>query len=126
MKIPEYSKEIYPIKKPQQKIKVGVLKEGVDSCDENVRNAFKKAVQIIEKNDDVTVSGVSLPEHVAGRMAFGPFIFLGGFNSMINGCGFGTGVSGKKTLMSETFHTIGFTFLDPLETFFSPLEIELS
>ena len=96
MEIPEYSKEIYPAKMPERKIKVGVLKEGVESCDENVRRVFEKAVQKLkETNDDVIISDVSLPEHATGSMAFVPFIFLGGFNSMIHGCGFGTSISGN-------------------------------
>ena len=94
-KIPEYSTLIYPNKKNDQKVKIAICQQGIECCDEGVKNVFKQAVEILKSRGDLAFEDVSLPIHTVGSKAFSPFIFMGAFGSMVDGCGFGTGVSGN-------------------------------
>lgn len=94
--VPEYTKEIYPQKKIEKKIKIGILKEGVQVCDIKVQNVFNKAVEVLQANQNLVIQQTAAPFHETAGKAFNVFIFMGTFGSMIDGCGFGMGVSGKK------------------------------
>jgi len=114
--VPEYSKLIYPHTKPSEKIKVAVLKEGVELCDESVREVFNKAVECLRKNEMLEVSKISFPRHVDAGKVFGPMVFAGAYGNMVQGCGYGTSIKGVQS------HTL----VDKLRTGFKEHSHELS
>ena len=84
---------------------VGVLKEGVDVCDQNVVEVFNKALEKLkEKNNLFQVSSISMPNHLIAERLTGAFFYSGSYGTTVIGCGYGTGVTAQ----------VKFSFLEKL------------
>ena len=100
IKVPNYTQLIYPNismtdKKP---IKIGILKEGIETCDKDVTDVFLSAIEKLKKNDYLETVSVSLSEHVKSAKYMMPIFFNGSFGCMLDGCGHGVGVTGNYVM----------------------------
>ena len=80
-----------------QTIKIGILKEGVEGCDQNVIDVFNKAIDRLKESEYMETVSVSLPEHAESAKYMTPVFFNGSFGCMLDGCGHGVGVAGITT-----------------------------
>ena len=85
---------IYPHQPTKDPIKIAVLQDGIKTCQQNVQDVFQKAVEIIKKDSNVMFSNVEMPHHELAGKAASVVLFNGGFDSMVEGCGYGMGISG--------------------------------
>ena len=92
--VPEYTKLIYPEVKPTRKFKIGVLQEGVELCEQNVKDVFGKAVGLLKDHKYLDIKHVSMPSHTNSRKLCVPLLTMGSVGCMLDGCGHGTGTSG--------------------------------
>lgn len=97
--IPEYTKEIYPEKKSNRKIKIGILKEGVQVCNPKVQEVFKEAINVLQTLQNLIIHEVDAPFHITAIKAFDVFAFMGTYSSSVDGCGFGMSVSGEWLIL---------------------------
>jgi len=78
-----------------QTLRIGILKEGFNECDEVVVKCVKHAVEMIKvSNRFLTVAEVSIPDHDKAMIPFSIALFYGLQNQLIAGCGIGTGNGG--------------------------------
>ncbi|XP_066935413.1 amidase-like [Clytia hemisphaerica] len=97
IQVPNYSELIYPKKPLDRPIKVGVLKEGVDVCDQNVIEIFHEAlIKINKKSNLFQVSTVSMPNHVNTDRLMSVLFHSGCYGAMVRGCGYGTSITGYQ------------------------------
>ncbi|XP_057303711.1 amidase-like [Hydractinia symbiolongicarpus] len=117
-KVPEYSKLIFPHVKPSRKINIGILQEGVDLCDENVKNVFNASLKYLKESEHLCLKSTSLEMHVKSDNITSVIFGNGVFGSMIDGCGFGTSLSGMQshTLAKKMFEGYKEHFKDTTET----------
>ena len=92
----QYSKLIYPIVKPLRKMKIGILKEAVTLCADEVKNVFHNAVSWLTNNDLMEISEVSYPKHSIAEKIYFPVVAMGAYGCMIKGNGFGPGFPGNQ------------------------------
>ena len=92
----QYSKLIYPHVKPIRKMKIGVLKEAVELCNEEVKNVFQNALNWLIGHELLETSEVSYQKHTIAEKVCFAIGCVGAYDCMIKGDGFGTGVSGNN------------------------------
>lgn len=92
----QYSKFIYPHVKPIRKLKIGVLKEAVDLCSQEVIKVFQNALNWLIGHELLETSEVSYQKHTISETVCFPIGCVGAYDCMIKGDGLGTGVSGKN------------------------------
>ena len=92
----QYSKLIYPHVKPLQKMKIGVLKEAVILCSEEVKNVFQNALNWLIGHELLETSEVCYQKHTIAEKVYFAVSTFGSYGCMMKGDGFGTGLSGKK------------------------------
>ena len=92
----QYSKLMYPHVKPIRKLKIGVLKEAVDLCSQEVIKVFQNALNWLIGHELLETSEVSYQKHTISEKVCFPIGCVGAYDCMIKGNGLGTGVSGKN------------------------------
>ena len=75
-------------------IRIGILKEGVEACDQDVIEVFDKALEKLRTSKYLQISSASLPEHTVAGKYMTPLFYTGAFGSMFEGYGQGVGVTG--------------------------------
>ena len=92
----QYSKLIYPHVKPMRKMKIGVTKEAVALCREEVKNVFQNALNWLTGHELLEISEVSYQKHTVAEKVYFAVSTFGSYGCMMKGDGFDTGISGKK------------------------------
>ena len=83
---------------------VGVLKEGVDVCDQNVVEVFNKALEKLkEKSDLFQVSSISMPNHLNTDRLMSVLFHSGCYGTTVVGCGYGTSITGIYIFLFFSF-----------------------
>ena len=94
----QYSKLIYPHVKPMRKMKMGVLKEAVSLCGEEVKTVFQNALNWLTEHELLEITEVSYQRHAIAEKVYFPVCAVGAYGCMMKGDGFGTGLSGKNLI----------------------------
>ena len=94
----QYSKLIYPYVKPMQKMKIGILKEAVSLCSEEVKNVFQNALNSLNEHELLEIMEVSYQKHAIAEKVYFPVCIVGAYGCMMKGDGFGTGISGNNLI----------------------------
>ena len=107
----QYSKLIYPHVKPMRKMKIGVLREAVALCREEVKNVFQNALNWLTGHELLEISEVSYQKHTVAEKVYFAVSTFGSYGCMMKGDGFDTGISGKKQRSMGNFHYLCFVFI---------------
>ncbi|XP_037043615.1 amidase-like [Bradysia coprophila] len=77
-------------------LRIGILKEGFQGCDDVIIDCIQNAIELIKSsNQFAEVTEVSVPDHSkASTPFFSPILFYATQDQLIDGCGYGTSVSG--------------------------------
>ena len=77
-------------------MKIGVLKEAVDLCSQEVIKVFQNALNWLIGHELLETSEVSYKRHTISEKVCFPIGCVGAYDCMIKGDGLGTRVSGKN------------------------------
>uniref|UniRef100_A0A914URT9 Amidase domain-containing protein n=1 Tax=Plectus sambesii TaxID=2011161 RepID=A0A914URT9_9BILA len=93
--VPEYTVEM---RKPPNALKIGILKEGFELCENNVQDCVRKAVEAI-KNANLfsAVVEVSMPTHLYAKNVWNAFARFGMGAQLLEGGGYGIGAYGLQS-----------------------------